>query len=256
MTKTQGVLSRLIRDEQAAGDEAPAGVRRAPRRFSDPVSEETAAVPASKRGEAMRSRIAKATAAKRVSLAAIPFARSVNDQKEAVMESSPTHPEPASAPARRLLRIAGAYMGVAIAGIALSFIYEVGAEPGSDPASDLALRGTALAAPLFLPAILIPAAARARARGRAGAVGTVAAGLVGIAFLLGGTLNLANDLDAARAAGAPTALGVAFGLANAIFGLVLFVHAALALAARVRHRGGEPSVAARADASRPREATG
>jgi hypothetical protein len=116
-------------------------------------------------------------------------------------------------------------------------VYDVGAEPGSDPADDLAFRGTALAAPLFLPVVLIAAAALARTRGWAGVVGATAVGLVGVAFFLGGIFNLPNDLDAARAAGSPTALTIAFGVVTAIFGLVFVAHAAAVLLARFRRRG-------------------
>lgn len=153
-------------------------------------------------------------------------------------------PVPVPKHARRLLVIAGLYTALAIAGVALSFVYDVGAEPGGDPASDLAFRGTALAAPLFLPAIVVAGAALARARGRAGAVGAAVTGLAGIALALGGTLNLPGDLDAARAAGSPTALSIAFGLASAAFGLAFLVHAALVLAARHRARSAYPNVAA------------
>jgi hypothetical protein len=152
-------------------------------------------------------------------------------------------PIPVPQHARRLLVIAGVYTGLALAGVALSFVDEVGAEPGGDPASDLALRGTALAAPLFLPAIVIAAAALARARGRAGAIGAAVTGLAGLALLLGGTVNLPTDLDAARTAGSPTALSIAFGLASAAFGLVFLVHAALALAARRHTRSADRNVA-------------
>ena len=97
-------------------------------------------------------------------------------------------------------------------------VYDVGAEPGSDPDDDLAFRGTALAAPLFLPVVLIAVAALTRTRGWAGVVGAAAVGLVGVAFFLGGIFNLPNDVDAARAAGPPTALTIAFGVVTGIFG--------------------------------------
>jgi hypothetical protein len=118
----------------------------------------------------------------------------------------------------------------------LSFVYDVGAEPGGDPADDLPFRGTGLAAPLFLPVVLIAAALLARARSWLGAIGAAAAGLVGIAFFLGGIFNLPNDLDAARAAGAPTGIPIAFGVVSAIFGLALAALAGAELAARFRRR--------------------
>jgi hypothetical protein len=52
--------------------------------------------------------------------------------------------------------IAAAYIPVATVGAALSFVYDVGAEPGGDPADDLAFRGTGLAAPLFCPSFWSP----------------------------------------------------------------------------------------------------
>jgi hypothetical protein len=123
-----------------------------------------------------------------------------------------TNTESASATGGRLVVIAGVYVVLAIIGAVLSLAYDVGAEPGDDPADDLAFRGTALAAPLFLPIVLIVAAALARTRGWAGVIGAAAVGLVGVAFFLGGIFNLPNDLDAARAAGSPTALTIAFGV--------------------------------------------
>jgi hypothetical protein len=131
-----------------------------------------------------------------------------------------TNTESASATGRRLVVIAGVYVVLAIIGAVLSLAYDVGAEPGGDPADDLAFRGTALATPLFLPIVLIVAAALARTRGWAGVIGAAAVGLVGVAFFLGGIFNLPNDLDAARAAGSPTALTIAFGVVTAIFGLL------------------------------------
>jgi hypothetical protein len=142
----------------------------------------------------------------------------------------------ASAPGRWLLPIAAAYILVAIAGAALSLVYDVGAEPGGDPADDLAYRGTGLAPPLFLPIVVTAAAVLARARNWPGAVGAAVVGLVGIAFFLGGTFNLPNDLEAARAARSPTGLTIAAGVAAAIFGLAFAAFGSAELVARGRLR--------------------
>jgi hypothetical protein len=120
----------------------------------------------------------------------------------------------------------------------LSFVYDVGAEPGGDPADDLAFRGTGLAAPLFLPVVLVAAAVLARARTWFGAIGSAIIGLVGVAFFLGGIFNLPNDLDAARAAGSPTGLTIAFGVVTAIFGLAFAALGGAGLVVRFRRRAG------------------
>ncbi|HEV2772805.1 MAG TPA: transposase [Thermoleophilaceae bacterium] len=73
--------------------------------------------------------------------------------------------------------------------------------------------------------------------GRAGRVGTAVVGVVGLSYLLGGTLNLPNHLKAARAAGSPPALTGAMGLIAAGFGLGLAGNAAAALAGAGRRRG-------------------
>ena len=120
----------------------------------------------------------------------------------------------------------------------LSFVYDVGAEPGGDPADDLAFRGTGLAAPLFLPVVLVAAAVLARARTWLGAIGSAIVGLVGVAFFLGGIFNLPNDLDAARAAGSPTGLTIAFGVVTAIFGLAFAALGGAEVVVRFRRRAG------------------
>jgi hypothetical protein len=120
----------------------------------------------------------------------------------------------------------------------LSFVYDVGAEPGGDPADDLAFRGTGLAAPLFLPVVLVAAAVLARARTWFGAIGSAIIGLVGVAFFLGGIFNLPNDLDAARGAGSPTGFTIAFGVVTAIFGLAFAALGGAELVVRFRRRAG------------------
>ena len=51
-----------------------------------------------------------------------------------------------------------------------------------------------------------------------GILGASDAGLIGIAFF-GGIFNMPNELDAARAAGSPTAFTIAFGVVTAILAL-------------------------------------
>jgi hypothetical protein len=142
----------------------------------------------------------------------------------------------ARGPGRLLLPTAAAYLLIAIAGAALSLAYDVGAESGTGPAADLPFRGTGLAPPLFLPVVLVAAAALARVRGWPGALGAVVVGLAGIGFFLGGTLNLPNDVDAARAAGSPIGLTIAAGVLAAVFGLAFAALAGAELSARVGGR--------------------
>ena len=135
---------------------------------------------------------------------------------------------------RRLLRLATGYVPLAAGGAWLSFRYNVGALPGGDPARDLVLRGTGLAPPLFLPAALVAAAQMSRRRDATGALATAVAGLVGLAFTAGSTLNLRNDVAAARDAGSPVALTVGFAAFHWVFGPALVVSASRALRRR-RH---------------------
>jgi hypothetical protein len=65
---------------------------------------------------------------------------------------------------RRLLRLATFYAPLAAGGAWLSLRCGVAAHARGDPARDLALRGTGLASPLFLPAVLLAAAVLARRR--------------------------------------------------------------------------------------------
>lgn len=106
---------------------------------------------------------------------------------------------------RRLLPIVLVYLPLPIIGAILSIIWNVGADPGST-AADLPLRGTPLAPPLFLPVVLLVAAAAARRPGVAGRVGAGVSALVGAAFLGGSTFNLPNDFATAADAGTPLAL--------------------------------------------------
>ncbi len=64
----------------------------------------------------------------------------------------------------RLLPISISYLPVVAAGVALTFYCEVGAHPGGGP-EDMTFKRTALVPPLFLPALLIAAAAVARKPG-------------------------------------------------------------------------------------------
>jgi hypothetical protein len=84
--------------------------------------------------------------------------------------------------------------------------------------------------------VLTAAAVLARARSWPGAVGAALVGLVGIGFFVGGTFNLPNDLDAARAAGSPTGLTIAAGVAAAIFGLAFAALGGAEIVARFRRR--------------------
>ncbi|MBD0323494.1 MAG: hypothetical protein ICV72_08925 [Aldersonia sp.] len=146
-------------------------------------------------------------------------------------------PNPALRPQQRLLPLAIAYLPVAAVGAALSFAYRVGAHPGGNPAKDLLFRGTALAPPLFLPAALLGAAGLARTDGLPATAGTGVVGLVGLAFLAGTTLNLPNDLDAARAAGSPVGVTVGIAVVHWPVGLGLVRASILAMrrqAGRVR----------------------
>jgi hypothetical protein len=139
----------------------------------------------------------------------------------------------------RLLPIVAAYLPVPIIGAALSALWDVGASPDGG-AGDMALRGTALTPPLFLPVLLLAGAAAARKDGTAGRAGAGVVSLVGVAFVAGSTANLPNDFAAAESAGTPLALTA--GLAVVHFGLSI---ALLANALpRLLHRGAPGEVAA------------
>jgi hypothetical protein len=141
-----------------------------------------------------------------------------------------THP--ALRPRQRLLPLAIAYLPVVAVGTALSFAYGVGAHPGGDPAKDVPFRGTALAPPLFLPAALLGAASLARTDGWPATAGSGVVGLVGLAFLAGSTLNLPNDLDAARAAGSPVGVTIGIAVVHWLVGLGLARASVLATSRR------------------------
>lgn len=112
------------------------------------------------------------------------------------------------------------YVPVLAAAVILSYRYRVGARPGRSP-NDVFLRGTPYAPPLFLPAALLTAKATADRQDLVGGVGKGVVGLVGVAFLLGSTLNLPNDLEAARAANAPVAISSSMAVFHALFGMAL-----------------------------------
>lgn len=150
--------------------------------------------------------------------------------------------DPALVHERRMLRLGVGYAPLAAAGAWLSLRYGVGAVPGGDPGQDLVLRGTGLAPPLFLPMALVGAAGLSRRRDGVGAAATVVVGLVGLAFTAGSTLNLPNDVAAARDAGSPVGLTVGFAAFHWLFGPALAASSLLALRRRA---------AARATASRP-----
>jgi hypothetical protein len=146
-----------------------------------------------------------------------------------------TEPDPAiSSAERRLLPIALAYLPIVVLGAVLSFVYQVGAEPGGSPERDLVLRGTALAPPLFLPIALVAGAALALKQGGTGMAAKALVLGVGLAFLAGSTLNLPNDLMAAEAAGSPPTLTFALGVLHIILGVALITQAAAALRSHVK----------------------
>lgn len=132
----------------------------------------------------------------------------------------------------QLLRLVLAYLPIAAGGAVLSFVYDVGAHPGGDPAEDIFLRGTPLVPPLFLPTALVAAGLLTRRGGSAATTGEAIAGIVGLAFLAGTTFNLPNDFDAARAAGSPIGLTVATAVVHAALGLGLARHAIAVLRRR------------------------
>ena len=135
----------------------------------------------------------------------------------------------------RLRRLAAVYVPVFCAGAWLSLRLGVGVRPGGDPARDLPLRGTAFAPPLCLPVALVGAAALSPRRA-VGTSATAVAGLVGLAFTAGTTLNLGNDIAATRAAGAPVNLTVGVAAFHWAFGPTLTVFSLLALRQRRRAR--------------------
>jgi len=134
----------------------------------------------------------------------------------------------------RLRRLAAVYVPAFCAGAWLSLRHGVGVRPGGNPAQDLPLKGTAFAPPLYLPIALVGAAALSPRQDAVGTSATVVAGLVGLAFTAGTTLNLGNDIAATRAAGAPVNLTVGVAAFHWAFGPTLTVFSFLAL--RQRHR--------------------
>jgi hypothetical protein len=142
---------------------------------------------------------------------------------------------PSSSP-RNLLPIVGAYLPVPIAGAVLSALWDVGASPDGG-AGDMFLRGTALTPPLFLPVILVAAAAASRSPGLRGRVAAGAVSLVATAFLAGSTANLPNDFAAARAAGTPLALTASLAAVHIALSLALLFNALPRLAGRTTQAG-------------------
>lgn len=136
-----------------------------------------------------------------------------------------------------LLPLSVAYLPVLAVGVILSYRYQVGADPGGGP-GDVFLMGTPYAPPLFLPAALLGGAAAARREGKVGGIGSALAGLVGVAFLLGTTVNLPNDFEAARAANAPIGATVAIAALHALLGIALVSQ----MVVRFRERRGASTV--------------
>jgi len=141
---------------------------------------------------------------------------------------------PRSSP-RNLLPIVVAYLPVPIAGALLSAAWNVGATPEGSP-SDMYLRGTALTPPLFLPVVLLGGAALAREAGAPGRVGAGMVTLVGVAFLAGSTLNLPNDLAAAKSARTPVGLTAGLAAIHAALSIALLYNALPRLSSRTKAR--------------------
>ena len=136
---------------------------------------------------------------------------------------------------RNLLPIVAAYLPVPIAGALLSAAWNVGATPEGG-ANDMYLRGTALTPPLFLPVVLLGGAVLARETGTPGRVGAGVVTLVAVAFLAGSTLNLPNDLAAAKSARTPAALTVGLAAIHAALSLALLYNALPRLSSRAQVR--------------------
>lgn len=136
---------------------------------------------------------------------------------------------------RRLLPIVLAYLPLPIVGAVLSVIWNVGAAPGGN-AGDMYLRGTPLTPPLFLPVILLGAAAAAQAEGTVGRVAAGLVSLVGAAFLAGSTLNLPNDFAAAEDASTPLVLTAVLAIAHMALAITLLYNAVPRLLGRGTNR--------------------
>ncbi len=125
---------------------------------------------------------------------------------------------------RRLLPLVLAYLPVPIVGAVLSIRWKVGASPDGGP-GDMLLRGTALTPPLFLPVVLVGAAAVAPRDTVAGRLGAGVVSIIAAAFLAGSTANLPNDFKAADAAGTPRRLTAVLAAIHVVFALALLVNA-------------------------------
>ena len=134
------------------------------------------------------------------------------------------HPSMPSPSPRHLLPIVLAYLPVPVAGAILSARWKVGASPDGGP-RDMILRGTALTPPLFLPAILVVAAAAAPDEGTRGRAGAGIVSMIAVAFLAGSTANLPNDFKAADAAGTPRRLTAALAVIHVALAGALLVNA-------------------------------
>ena len=139
---------------------------------------------------------------------------------------------PTSSP-RNLLPIVAAYLPVPALGAVLSAVWDVGASPEGG-ASDMFLRGTALTPPLFLPVVLVVAAAAARSDAARGRIGAAAVSLVATAFLAGSTANLPNDFAAAESAGTPLALTAGLAIVHIVLSLGLLFNALPRVRGQVR----------------------
>ena len=97
---------------------------------------------------------------------------------------------------RRMPALAVTCAAYMLASAAVSLHYEPGVV-------HLVLQGSPIAPPMFIPVVLLVAAALASVGGRRRIGGLVLALDVGVAILLGSTFNLRNDLHEARAHGIP-----------------------------------------------------
>jgi hypothetical protein len=138
--------------------------------------------------------------------------------------SAPTIAAMTRSSTRNLLPLVVTYLPVPIVGAVLSARWKVGASADGGP-GDMVLRGTALTPPLFLPALLLGAAAIAPRDGPVGRVGAGVVSLVGAAFLAGSTANLPNDFKAADAAGTSRPLTVALAAIHLVYALALLANA-------------------------------
>ena len=136
--------------------------------------------------------------------------------------------------ARLLLPLVLAYLPLPAVTTVLTFVWKVGASGSSRDPRDVFLKGTGLAPPAFLPVALAAGAAAARRADAVGTAGLAVCALVGAGFLGGSTVNLPNDLAAARAAGTPRWLTPVLAAVHVVVAVALLSIAIPALVTRLR----------------------